>query len=487
MPQADIDRGDGEAVIESIEALCTVSKDGFAAKAGAPFSLRFWQRDLIRNLFARRPDGRLRARVALIGLPRKNGKSGLGSALALDALIFGGDGTDVFSAAAEKEQARIVFGEVKQMIKADPDLSQICNVLKDVIEIPSTNSVYRVLSAEAYSKEGLNISRCIVDELHAHPNDDLWNVLTLGSAARLDPLTIAITTAGVMRDATGYDSIAYRLYQYGRKIASGEIADPTFFFAWWGAPEGADHRDPHTWAAANPGYGDLIDPDDFASSVLRTPESEFRTKRLNQWVSSQTAWFPAGVWDSRRDLERVIEKGSTVVLGFDGSRSGDATALVICSVGDHPHIDLVGLWERPVDATPEYQVPRAEVLNVIRQACLDYNVLEVACDIALWQTEMQDLEAEGLPIVQITQNASHMVPATQRFYEAVMSGSLTHSGDPALGRHITNAVLRQSTAGAQLSKDSRQSPRKIDAAVAAVMAFDRAMSPGLNLGTPHIW
>lgn len=181
-------------VIERIEALCTVSKDGFAAKAGDPLTLRGWQKQLILRLHARRPDGRLRHRAALIGLPRKNGKSAFGSAEALDGLIFGGQGAEVYSAAAEKEQARIVFGETKRMIAANSELTEACEPMRDVIIVPASNSIYRVLSSEAYSKEGLNITRALVDELHAHPDRELWDVLNLASGGRLDPLIIAITT-----------------------------------------------------------------------------------------------------------------------------------------------------------------------------------------------------------------------------------------------------------------------------------------------------
>ena len=123
-------------VIERIEALCTVSKDGFAAKAGDPLTLRGWQKQLILRLHARRPDGRLRHRAALIGLPRKNGKSAFGSAEALDGLIFGGQGAEVYSAAAEKEQARIVFGETKRMIAANSELTEACEPMRDVIDRP---------------------------------------------------------------------------------------------------------------------------------------------------------------------------------------------------------------------------------------------------------------------------------------------------------------------------------------------------------------
>ncbi len=503
VPEADVERGDGELVCERIEALCTVSKDGFGAKSGEPFRLRIHQRRLLGELFARRPDGRRNHREALIGLPRKNAKSGLGSALALDGLLFDCMGAEVYSAAAEKEQARIVFGETKRMVEAEPDLLEVCRPFKDYIEVPETNSIYRVLSAEAYSKEGLNISRAVIDELHAHPTDDLYDVLTLGSAARLDPLIISLTTAGVMRDTTGNDSICYRLYQYGVRLAKGEIADSSFYFAWWGAPDyypdrldengnpvPIDYRDPDVWASANPMFGDLIDPEDLESRARKTPENEFKTKRLNMWVSSRSPFLPAGSWDARADSKRVVEEGSKVVLGFDGSRSGDSTGLLLVTVDDPPHFQVLGVWEKPEDSAPDWQVPRAEVLDLIRDTCRTYEVPAVKVDAYLWLTEMQDLVAEGIPIEAVTQTGSVMVPATQRLFEAVTGKRVTHGTGPldkALDRHLENATLRRTTAGNQLAKEAKESPRKIDLAVCAVMALDARDLLAEEEGTPNIW
>ncbi len=459
-----------------MESLATVSKDGYAASAGDSLVLRSWQKELLNHLFARRPNGRLRHRVALIGLPRKNGKSSLGSALALDGLIFGPGGAEVYSAAAEKEQARIVFGETKRMIAADPELSALCHPMRDVIEVPSTNSILRCLSAEAYSKEGLNISRAIVDELHAHPTRELWDVLTLASAARIDPLIVAITTAGVKTQSDGQDTVCYELYRHGLEVAAGTVDDPSFFFAWWGAPDDADHRDPAVWKQANPGYGDLIDPEDFESSVRRTPENEFRTKRLNQWVSSSKAWLPAGAWDACVDESRSIPDGTDVVLGFDGSYNNDSTALVVVTLpkeGELPHVDVVEAWEKPSDEI-DWTVDILEVEEVIRDACRRWQVQEIACDPARWARTYQILDDEGLPVVTFPQSSERMVPATQRLYEAVVNQQVTHSGDTRLARHMANAATKTDSRGTRLTKDAKRSNRKIDLAVALVMAYDHA-------------
>ena len=469
-------------VIKRIEALCTISKDGFAGRAGEPLRLRGWQKQLLLRLHARRPDGKRRHRVALIGEPRKNGKSALASGEALDGLLFDGAGAEVYSAAAEKEQARIVYGETKRMITASPDLSELCRPMRDVIEVPSTNSIYRVLSAEAYSKEGLNPTRNVVDELHAHPDDELLNVLLNGTGARDEPLTIIITTAGVMYDARGEDSVCYRYFKHGIDVAKGLVEDPGFFFCWWGAPAGADHTDPEVWRRANPGYGDILNPEDLADALIRMPENEFRTKRLNQWVASEQAWLPSGAWAALEDKKKTIPDKARVVLGFDGSFSGDSTALVVVSCEDKPHIDVVKVWERQETDPPDWRVPRGDVKQVIRDACVRWKVLEISSDPYIWVEDLEDLAAEGLPVVTFPQSGQQMIAATQRFYEQVMSKDLTHSGDPVLARHIANAVTKRDSRGARLSKDSKNSLRHIDGAVAAVMARDRAAvlkpSPG---------
>lgn len=474
VPVGDRRRGDGGAFEEFAESYCRVTKDSVAAAAGELLSLRPWQRQLFGHLLARRPDRRYRHRQALIGVARKNGKSALGSALGLGGLLLGPAGGEVYSCAADKEQARIVFGTARRMVELDSELSSILKLYRDVIEYRETGAIYRVLSAEAYTKEGLNPHLVLFDEVHAQPNRELWDVMALAMGARLEPLLVGITTAGVKADSTGQDSLCYGMYQYGKRVAAGELEDPSFFMAWWEPrnPE-ADHRLESTQREANPGFDDLVSAEDFRSAVLRTPEAEYRTKRCNQWVSTAQAWLPSGAWDSCTE-ERSVPDGVDVVLGFDGSYNNDSTALVVVELGDKPHIDVVECWERPVTADDSWKVPIFAVEDAIRQACRRWSVREVACDPARWARSMQLLEDEGLPIVEYPQSAERMVPATQRLYEAVLNHTITHSGDPRLARHIANCVLRINQRGAQLAKETKTSSRKIDLAVATVVGLDRA-------------
>jgi phage terminase large subunit-like protein len=216
-----------------------------------------------------------------------------------------------------------------------------------------------------------------------------------------------------------------------------------------------------------------VSEEDFASKLIRTPEPEFRTKRCNQWVNSVNGWFPGGVWETLADAGREIPDGTDVVLAFDGSISGDSTIIDVITVEEHPHVSLVQAWEKPADQ-PEWRVPRGEVKDVIRDCCRRWNVREIAWDEFLWLDTAEELEDEGLPIVTFPQQISHMGPATQRFFEAVMDAQITHDGDPVLARHIANATLKTDSRGSRIVKDHRGSSRKIDAAVGAVMGLHRA-------------
>lgn len=480
VPIEDQERGDGELYANFAEAVCRVTKDSVASPAGRLLELRPWQRELLKHILARGADGRFTHRTALVGMSRKNGKSALAASMGLAGLTLGGNGSEIYSCAADRDQARIVFGTAKRMIELDPELSSMFTLYRDAIEFKDKGSVYRVLSAEAYSKEGLNPSPLVIfDEVHAQPSWDLWNVLSLAGGARADSLLLGITTAGVKTQNNGQDSLCYSLYQYGQQVVKGEKKDPSFFFSWWEPtqPE-ADHRDESLWLEANPGYDDLLDKQEMQSAVLRTPEAEFRTKRLNCFVSTSVAWLPTGAWEALKDIDRFPEPGEEVILAFDGAFSNDSTALVMWLLGgEKPHLMVVGLWERPDDAEQGWHIPVAEVEQTIVSTFRDerFNVREIVFDPARWQRTFMVLDEEGLPVVSYPNSAANMVPATQKFYEAVVNESFTHDGDERLARHVANCVTKQSSRGVMVAKAS--SRRKVDAAVASIFGYDRATQP----------
>jgi phage terminase large subunit-like protein len=494
VPEDSIDRGDGDFIIRFADAFGTITKDSVAGRAGEKLILREWQKEILRNVFARDEDGGLRHRVSLLGVARKNGKSALGSIIAAFGLMdVKTQGAEIYSVAADRNQARIVFEDTKRMI-ANSELNDHVKIYRDSILVPATNNVYRVLSADAPRHEGLSPTMVLFDELHAQPNRQLFDVMSLAQGARGKNATmIAITTAGVKTEAaSGKDTIAYELYQYGQKVVRGEVDDPTFFMAWYEAHAEADHRLESTWKLANPGYGDICAASDFESAVLRTPESEFRTKRCNQWVSSQSSWLPAGAWD-KLGAEFEISEDEDYVLGFDGSYASDSTALVVCTIpkdDELPKVKLVRTWEKNFGVDDDsWRVPMDEVKNEIINYTQKYpRVREIACDPYRWASMMQDLDELGLPIVEYKTNLLNlMIPATQKVFDAVVEEKLIHDGNPALSRHIDNCVIKTDHRGQRVTKEHSNSKKKIDNAIAFIIAYDRATVGRMEEIVPQVF
>jgi phage terminase large subunit-like protein len=481
----NLDSKRAKLAIEFVEAFGIITKDSVAGKRGSALVLRDWQRELIRYIYADDGDGGLKHRVSLVGMPRKSGKSALLSSLSIFDLLMGPNGGECYSVASEKEQARIVFASAKAIIEAHPSLMELCKLYRDAIEVPTTGSVYRVLSAENLSKEGLNSTSVFFDELHAQRNRDLFDVLSLSMGARgAMAHLVAITTAGTRQDSTGRDSIAFTLYQYGQRVARGEEQDPSFFMAWWEANPDADYRLPETWIAANPGLGedgqgDICSLEDFESAIRRTPEAEFRTKRCNQWVSSQISWLPSGSWEKCKG-EIELDPEREYVLGFDGSFSNDSTVIIACTIpeGDEPaEMFVIKAWEKDPNIHDDgWRVDITDVEQTIIDHCARFpKVREIACDPFRWQRTMAVLQERGLPIIEYPSTSpARMVGSCSKFYDAVMEGGIIHDGNPLLTRHLDNAVVKLDHRGPRIVKETRNSPRKIDAAVAAVVSFDRA-------------
>lgn len=466
----------GEAA-EFVNAYCRITKSSVGGSAGELIRLRPWQLKLLDGLLAEGSDGRLLHRSALVGLPRKQGKSALGAGLALWSLFCGDAGGEVYSCAGTRDQARIVFGTAKRMVELDQELSSIAKVYRDAIEIPDTGSVYRVLSREAGASEGLSPTFVVFDEVHVQPDDELWNVMSLGAGARHEPLMLGITTAGSRTDARGQDSLCYRLYQHGKRVVNGEVDDPTFAFYWWEPKQGSesDHTDPKVWAESNPGLGDLNSLEDFRSTLVRTPEAEFRTKRTNLWVSGATSALPHGAWNALAEPDRVVDPSVDVVLMADGSWSGDSTGVVALTVEERPHLWVVDLWENPGDETG-WRVPIADVEDGIRTATRNLPVVEIGMDPFRWQRSMQVLEDDGLPMLEYPMGSvERMVKAWKAFYDAVLDKTFTHSGDPRLARHVDSMVLKIDARGARPTKEHKASTRHIDLGVCAVAGFERAL------------
>ena len=304
----------------------------------------------------------------------------------------------------------------------------------------------------------------IVDELHV-VTEQVWEAVTSVSGKRPESLTLAISTP-----ASSPDSVMWRLVEHGR---GGD--DPAFYFREFAAPDGCAVDDRKAWRIGNPALAcrdPFLSEDGLEAARKTIREPVFRQLRLGQWVTGVESWLPFGAWDACA-VRRSVQPRERVVLAFDGSASGDSTALVGCTLDGHLWVE--GLWENPGD--PRWRVPREQVSDAVDVAFARYDVVELACDPWGWRSEIEawaSRHGERRVLEWNTAHAQRMAPATDRLYQAVATKAVTHDGDSRLAAHIAHCIAKRTPMGDLVSKDKRGSPRKIDAAVAAIVAFDRA-------------
>lgn len=257
-----------ERAVRFIETYLCHTKGQFA---GRPFTLREWQRKHVREIFGRvNDDGSRKIRQVYWEIPKKNGKSEIAAAIALTLLYTDREaGAEIYGAAADRDQASIVFNVAASMVRSNRKLytrSKVIDSSKRIV-IPQMGSFYRALSADVAGKHGFNVHGCIFDEVHAQKDRRLWEVLTFGAGdARRQPLTFAITTAGI----PGESPLAEELHDYADQIVRGVLPpDPAFYPVLYFAPENADWTDEEVWRSCNPALGDFLNLESVRSACER--------------------------------------------------------------------------------------------------------------------------------------------------------------------------------------------------------------------------
>lgn len=475
--------------------------------AGQRFELIDWQERIVRDLFGTiKENGYRQFNMAYVEIPKKQGKSELAAALAL--LLTCGDGeerAEVYGCAADRQQATIVFDVASDMVRMCPALAKRCKILafqKRIIYLP-TNSFYQVLSAEAGTKHGLNISGVIFDELHVQPNRKLYDVMTQSSGdARMQPLYFLITTAG-----NDTRSICYEIHQKAKDIISGKKRDETFYPVIYGAEPDEDWTDPKVWAKANPSLGVTVGIDKVrqaCESAKQNPgeENAFRQLRLNQWVKQSVRWMPMDKWDAcdfpvdPSDLEGRICYG-----GLDLSSTSDITAFVLVfppAQGDEDGkysvlpffwlpeetLDLrvkrdhvpYDVWKRQgaVNVTEGNVIHYGFIEKFIEQLGERYNIREIAFDRWGAVQMVQNLENMGFTVVPFGQGFKDMSPPTKELMKLTLEKKLAHGGNQPLRWMMDNVFIRTDPAG-NIKADKEKSTEKIDGVIALIMGLDRAI------------
>jgi phage terminase large subunit-like protein len=466
----------------------TLLKASRGFRQGEPLQFTSWQSWLMDRLLELDPaTGLLRYKRAVIGVPRKQGKSLLGTSLALEHLIYGPDGGQVYSAASDRQQAKIVFGEAASQVSNSPELSRLVKVYRDAMEVPSKGSVYRALSADGRRAHGLAPSLVIADELHAWSgsynttrDEELWDALTTGSADRPESLVVGITTAG-----GNTDTLLGRLYEHGRRVSKGEVEDDAYGFWWWEAPADADPTDPDTWRIANPNLVEgLLDEATLKAAVASAGSSSFagfQRYHLNQWVRLQGQDFISPFHYNEAKRVDSIPEGATVCAGFDGSVSGDSTGLVAIDV-DTGTMSVIAVWEPNVQ-DPDWTVDRAEVNAAVEAMFTKYNVKMLWADPSFYEPDVLDWSKKYRRRVErIPPTTQRMAPLAQQFVADLVANEIGGDQDPRLERHVLNAVATES---GSFRKEKKASPRKVDLLACAILANGARHATKDRLSNPN--
>jgi phage terminase large subunit-like protein len=457
---------------------------------GKPFALQPWQQNYVRALFAEE-DGRRKVRTSLLALPRKNGKSSLCAGIALRLLMENEPGCEVYSCAASRDQARLVFDMARIAVEQSSVLSQHLKVYRNAIVRDATHGTYKALSAEAGIQHGLSAHGVIFDELHVS-NREMWEVMLSSQGARRQPLTVALTTAGYDRK-----SVCWEVWKYAEKVAAGAVSDPTFLPAIYAAPTEADWQKEDTWRVANPNLGVSVNLDFLRSECARAVEmpayeNTFRQLYLNQWTEQDTRWLRMDHWAKGNVECPVTLDGRECWAGLDLATTFDTTAFVLLFPLDdgtffvEPHF-----WIPEENAHQRERRDKVPYLTWHRQGHLhmtEGNVTDfdkVRADISSlaqkyhirgigldpWNSAQLglQLQGDGLPMEQYRQGYGGLSAPSKQAENWIVSGKLLHGGHPVLTWQAGNVAIQ--TDGQNIRPSKQRSSERIDGIVALVMAI----------------
>ena len=475
--------------------------------AGMQFWLLPWEEELIRNIFGIvKEDGTRQFKTAFVEIPKKNGKSELAAAIALYMLFADGEAApEVYGAACDRAQASIVFNTAKSMVEMTPALRKRCKIMTSTKRLVNycNAGFYQVLSADIKSKHGLNVSGCIIDEIHAMQGAQgrsLYNILTKGAGdARLQPLTTIITTAGDDRE-----SVAYELHQKAQDILDGKRDDYTFYPVIYSLSIDEDWTNEENWYKVNPSLGYTIKIDGMREAfheAQQNPADEvtFRWLRLNQWVGSTTSWIADSI--VAKGLMKINDselEGRDCYGGLDLSSSEDVTALsllfppqddngqyilkLFCWIPDEtlPRRERqtgfpYSTWKARgfLETTPGNVIDYAYIQNKISELGDRYNIRECAYDPWGAIQIVEQLSEMGFTMVPMRQGFASMSAPTRELFEQMMKVNLLY--DNPIYRWMVSNVAIETDAAGNCKVTKKRSKGKVDAVVATIMALDRCV------------
>lgn len=472
------------------------SKGAFAGKQFLPSP---WQQFWIALAFGwRKKDGTRRYREVYWAVPRKNGKTTTLAAIALYMMVLDGEpGSEVYCAATKMDQAKLLYNEANQMINASALLKERIKTLRAGIFTLDESCKMVPLGRDSKSMDGLNPSCCVIDEVHAHKTSEIYDVLKSALGARRQPMIWIITTAGFDLGAWGYEQ-----HRYAEKVVKGIIDDDEFLPIIYTVDDPDKWDDPLEWAKANPNLGISVYEDNLCADCERakkqpSQQPNFKTKRLNIWLSSGETWIPIEDWRRCADHDMRIEdfKGDKCWIGIDLAEKSDVAALAICfRRGDHLYL-FFRLYlnefevEKPENQhyrrwrdegelivtdgnATDFDVIRAD-LEMLHQ---EYKVVGIPYDPRFSSYFATKLLEEGLPMVEVAQTSTRFTEPIIAVENAVLEDKISHDGSSMIDWMMSNIVMRTSKFSGLRQPTKESNAEKIDGPVAMLMAVGQAMA-----------
>lgn len=500
--------GHGERAVRFLKLM----KHPKSRAPGHAFELPMWQERIVRAIYGPcHEDGRRLIRTVVIFLPRGNRKTSLGAALGLLHTIGpeSAPGGECLFAASDRKQARIGFEEALGIVSAHNRIAGRVRPVdsKNRLHNPKTGAFLEAISNDAGTHHGRTPVFSLVDELHAWKKRDLWDVISTGMRKVSGSLKIIITTAG-----RGQENIAFEVVDYARKVARGEIEDPTMLPILFETPADADWRDEEVWRRVNPGLTDGFPDIEGLRAAAREAEHRpgereaFRQLHLNVWLDhSSDPFVEMSVYDEGAglvDLDDLEAEQAPCWLGVDLSSYSDLTCVVACwrdgedGYQVHPWFfcpadNLRGRADRdgvpyPTWADEEHIIPTPgnvidfrAVEDHIKELCARFHVQEIAFDPHMARVMMANLMEEGLPVVEFRQGWVSMAPAVRELERAIVGRRFRHGGHPVLRWNFDNIAIHTDQAGNR-SFHKGKSRDRIDGAVASAMAVARCAAGNSN-------
>ena len=438
---------------------------------GGPMILEPFQKRMLLDYFAGTVE-------TLVLLSKKNGKTTLFAALALFHLTTTPDAECVIGAAS-RDQATILFDQAAGFVRRSDGLRKRVIVKRGYREIRSRRDAgrIRVLAADVDTADGVIPTLALVDELGRHRSAGLYGVFRDGLGPRGGQM-VAISVAGEHEQTPlGQMRTAARALPTQKRRGRYLYArsdDGAFAMHEWALDVEDDVSNMRVVKLANPASWQTLE---LLAQRFNSPSMlswQWARFACGIWVGAESWWLSADDWTAAKLEDATLEDGDAIALGFDGSRTSDATALIACRISDGLLAPLA-VFEPPAGGRErEWEVSSDEVDAALARTMERFRVVRGYFDPPLWQSEIDEWAREygETSVMRFQTNRTRMQGATERFRTDLVAGRVTHNGDETLTRHVLNAQVREARGGYWLTKTRPGSPDKIDAAVAAILAYE---------------